>query len=137
MQPERVQKRAEALHKHQHPDRCHRPHGEPDEHHERRFRRRGRHQDAVQEHRAELRVRERQRPQTQVRRRVAHRAEDELDRVDHLVHEDVPEIERLAVFVLAGEARVRLPSRPRVVASLQNERLRQEHHGHGRERDDD
>jgi len=55
------------------------------------------HENAVPEHGGELRVRQRQRPEAEVRRGVGHRAQHELDGVDHLVHQHIAELELTAV----------------------------------------
>ena len=47
---------------------------------------------AVVEHGAELRVRQAERPQAQVGGRIRHRAQHELDGVNHLVHYDLAEV---------------------------------------------
>lgn len=50
-------------------------------------------EDSVVEDSAQLRVCQRERPEAQVRGSVGHRPKHELDRVDHLVHHNLAEVE--------------------------------------------
>ena len=58
------------------------------------------HEHTVVEHRAQLGVGQGQGPQPQVARRVRDRPQDELDRVDHLVHGDLPKVKVLAMLLV-------------------------------------
>mmetsp|Transcript_14644 Transcript_14644/g.46593 ORF Transcript_14644/g.46593 Transcript_14644/m.46593 type:complete len:380 (+) Transcript_14644:173-1312(+) len=142
VQAEGVQEGRERLHDHEHADRGHGPHEEAHHQRHRGPGLDGRHEDAVVEHRAQLGVRERQGPEAQVRGRVGHRPEHELDGVDHLVHGHLAEVEVLppvtpvvAAAVVVGEHGVGTPLVARLVALLQDERLREKHPRHAHERD--
>mmetsp|Transcript_48012 Transcript_48012/g.155407 ORF Transcript_48012/g.155407 Transcript_48012/m.155407 type:complete len:647 (+) Transcript_48012:199-2139(+) len=105
LEAEGVQEGGEVLHRHEHDERDDGPHRKGDEG---RDRREGRVLDArlepgaedhVLEELRQLRVRERERPQAEVRRRVGDAAEHKLDRVDALVNEGVAGREGVAVVL--------------------------------------
>eukprot|EP00327_Prymnesium_parvum_P002439 CAMPEP_0182843862 /NCGR_PEP_ID=MMETSP0006_2-20121128/26429_1 /TAXON_ID=97485 /ORGANISM="Prymnesium parvum, Strain Texoma1" /LENGTH=155 /DNA_ID=CAMNT_0024973713 /DNA_START=458 /DNA_END=921 /DNA_ORIENTATION=- len=99
LQAQRVQKGGEVLHHHEHAQVEREPDGEHGEEHnavEREgvlCRREGLlAHDFVPEELRELRVREGERPQPQVRGGIRDGAEDELDRVDHLMDDHLAEV---------------------------------------------
>ena len=76
-------------------------------------------QRALPEHGRELRVRQRQSPQTEVRRRVRHAAQHELNRLDALVNHNVahavllvPIVPAVRVLAMAPVAVATLPVPP-------------------------
>lgn len=101
MQTQCVQEGGERLHDHEHGHR----HAEPHRHAEQRqvpLRLDRVNQQHVPEHRRQLRVREGQRPESQVGGGVGHGAEHELDRLDQLVDHELAKLELLAVVAVTA-----------------------------------
>jgi hypothetical protein len=96
-----VEEGRERLHDQEHTKGGAGPDGEADEDEEEVVLLEGEHEHALPEHGGELRVGERQGPQTQVRGSVGDGSEHELDGVDDLVDEDFVEVELLLFLLLS------------------------------------
>eukprot|EP00406_Dinophysis_acuminata_P058516 CAMPEP_0179290446 /NCGR_PEP_ID=MMETSP0797-20121207/41820_1 /TAXON_ID=47934 /ORGANISM="Dinophysis acuminata, Strain DAEP01" /LENGTH=285 /DNA_ID=CAMNT_0020999479 /DNA_START=88 /DNA_END=943 /DNA_ORIENTATION=- len=143
VQPEGVEEALQDVHAHEHPDRDAEPAAEHDVEHEavgREGHLEAHRERLLEEDKRELLVRQRQRPDTEVGRRVGDGAEHELDGLDDLVDEDLAELELLAVPVpvpgvrglLVDEDVVSLLGllRLHLVLEEQDERLGEKHERH-------
>jgi hypothetical protein len=99
VETEGVEEGRERLHDQEHTEGGASPDGEADEDEEEVVLLEGEHEHALPEHGGELRVGERQGPQTQVRGSVGDGSEHELDGVDDLVDENLVEVELLFLLI--------------------------------------
>mmetsp|Transcript_28987 Transcript_28987/g.55539 ORF Transcript_28987/g.55539 Transcript_28987/m.55539 type:complete len:200 (-) Transcript_28987:2060-2659(-) len=92
METKGMEEGTQRFHSHQHAERGHGPHKEAHRHHHWIAVADAHHEDAFPEDVRELRVREAQCPQPQVRSRVGHRPQHKLNRVNDLMHQHVREL---------------------------------------------